>query len=68
GISTIIPVMIAYIAIKAHFILPFHKLAILDGVGEDNGMYTEKESIKFGDRLRSCCSLLLSAFLYPGGK
>ncbi|MFQ9936637.1 MAG: hypothetical protein ACLRXQ_12350 [Phascolarctobacterium faecium] len=29
GISTIIPVMIAYIAINAHFILPFHNLAIL---------------------------------------
>ena len=48
GISTIIPVMIAYIAINAHFILPFHNLAILVGVGEDNGMYTEKETIKFG--------------------
>ena len=35
GISTIIPVMIAYIAINAHFILPFHNLAILVGVGED---------------------------------
>ena len=48
GISTIITVMIAYIAINAHFILPFHNLAILVGVGEDNGMYTEKETIKFG--------------------
>ena len=48
GISTIIPVMIAYIAINAHCILPFHNLAILVGVGEDNGMYTEKETIKFG--------------------
>ena len=48
GISTIIPVMIAYIAINAHFKLPFHNLAILVGVGEDNGMYTEKETIKFG--------------------
>ena len=48
GISTIIPVMIAYIAINAHSILPVHNLAILVGVGEDNGMYTEKETIKFG--------------------
>ena len=48
GISTIIPVMIAYIAINTHFILPFHNLAILVGIGEDNGMYTEKETIKFG--------------------
>lgn len=68
GISTIIPVMIAYIAINAHFILPFHNLAILVGVGEDNGMYTEKKRSNSVYRLRSCCSLLLSALLYPGGK
>lgn len=48
GISTIIPVMIAYTAINAHFILPFHNLAILVGLGEENGLYTEKETVKFG--------------------
>ena len=31
-----------------NILLPFHNLAILVGVGEDNGMYTEKETIKFG--------------------
>lgn len=48
GINPVIPVMIAYTAINTHFILPFHNLAILVGMGEDNGMYTEKETIKFG--------------------
>lgn len=48
GINPIIPVMLAYTAINAHFILPFHNLAILVGVGEENGMYTEKETVKFG--------------------
>ncbi|WP_019554968.1 SLC13 family permease [Propionispira raffinosivorans] len=48
GLSTIIPVMIAYTAINAHFILPFHNLAMLVGTGEENGMYSEKETIKFG--------------------
>jgi di/tricarboxylate transporter len=48
GISTIIPVMIAYTAINAHFILPFHNLAMLVGTGEENGMYSEKECIRFG--------------------
>lgn len=48
GISTIIPVMAAYIAINTHFILPFHNLAILVGLGEENGLYTERETIKFG--------------------
>ena len=69
GISTIIPVMIAYIAINAHFILPFHNLAILVGVGEDNGMYTEKRNDQIRctvyDRAvhyycRRCCTLVES--------
>jgi di/tricarboxylate transporter len=46
--SSIIPVMLAYSAVNLHFILPFHNLAILVGVGEDNGLYTEKETVKFG--------------------
>lgn len=48
GMTTVIPVMIAYTAINCHFILPFHNLAILVGMGEENGMYTEKETIRFG--------------------
>ena len=48
GISSIIPVMIAYTAINAHFVLPFHNLAMLVGMGEENGMYSEKECIRFG--------------------
>ncbi|MBM6985456.1 MAG: anion permease [Acidaminococcaceae bacterium] len=48
GISPIIPVFIAYTAINCHFILPFHNLAILVGEGEENGMYSEKECIRFG--------------------
>jgi di/tricarboxylate transporter len=47
-INSIIPVMVAYSAINLHFILPFHNLAILVGVGEENGLYTEKETVKFG--------------------
>ena len=48
GMTTIMPVMIAYTAINCHFILPFHNLAILVGMGEENGMYSEKECIRFG--------------------
>ena len=48
GLSSIIPVMIAYTAINAHFILPFHNLAMLVGTGEENGMYSEKETVRFG--------------------
>lgn len=48
GVNSIIPVMATYIAVNCHFVLPFHNLAILVGMGEENGMYSEKETIKFG--------------------
>lgn len=48
GISPVIPVMVAYTAINTHFVLPFHNLAILVGTGPENGLYTEKETVRFG--------------------
>lgn len=68
GISTIIPVMIAYIAINTHFILPFHNLAILVGIGEDNGMYTEKETIKFGVPFTFVLFIIIVAIAIPWWK
>lgn len=48
GISPVIPTMIAYSAVNTHFILPFHNLAILVGTGPENGLYSEKETVRFG--------------------
>ncbi len=48
GVSPVIASMVTFAAVNCHFILPFHNLAILVGVGENNGLYTEKETIKFG--------------------
>lgn len=37
-----------YLAIASHYILPFHHLNMLVGQGEENGMYSSKETIKLG--------------------
>lgn len=39
---------IIYLVIGGHYILPFHHLNILVGQGEENGMYTQRETIRIG--------------------
>lgn len=48
GIDPMIPTLLVYTAIAIHYILPFQHLNILVGLGEDNGMYTQKEVIRLG--------------------
>ena len=48
GVSPIVVAMVVYISIAAHYILPFHHLNMLVGQGEENGMYTQKETIRLG--------------------
>ena len=48
GMNPIIPVFLVYTAIGIHYILPFQHLNILVGLGEENGMYTQKEAIRLG--------------------
>lgn len=47
-INPIAPTLIVYMAIAAHYILPFQHLNILVGAAEDTGGYTQKETIKLG--------------------
>ena len=48
GIPPLATALIVYIAIASHYILPFHHLNMLVGQGEENGMYTQKETIRLG--------------------
>lgn len=48
GLPPFFVVFTVYIAIATHYLLPFHHLNILVGQGEENGMYTAKETLKFG--------------------
>lgn len=48
GINPLVPALMVYTAIAMHWILPFHHMNILVGLGDDGGMYTDKEVMKLG--------------------
>lgn len=48
GIPSLVVIGLVYLAVAGHYILPFHHLNMLVGQGEENGMYTQKETIKMG--------------------
>lgn len=48
GVSPFLPALIVYTSASLHYILPFHHLSILVGVGEENGGFTDKHTIKIG--------------------
>lgn len=48
GITPLVPALLAYSAVASHYVLPFQHLNMLVGMGEDNGMYTQKETIRLG--------------------
>jgi di/tricarboxylate transporter len=48
GINPLAPTLLIYMAIAAHYILPFQHLNMLVGSGDENGMYSQKETIRLG--------------------
>lgn len=48
GINPLIPTFLVYTAIAIHYILPFQHLNMLVGLGDENGMYTQKETVRLG--------------------
>lgn len=48
GIGQMAVIGIVYLVVAGHYILPFHHLNMLVGEGEENGMYTQKETIRMG--------------------
>ena len=48
GINPLVPTFLVYTAIAIHYILPFQHLNMLVGLGDENGMYTQKETIRLG--------------------
>ena len=48
GIPPLFVAFTVYLAIASHYVLPFHHLNLLVGQGEENGMYTAKETIRLG--------------------
>lgn len=48
GISPMASTLLVYTAVAIHFVLPFHHMNILVGLGEKQGGYNDKEVIRLG--------------------
>jgi anion transporter len=48
GMNPLVPALIVYTAISIHFVLPFHHMNVLVGLGEKQGMYGDREVIRLG--------------------
>ncbi len=48
GINPFVIAAIIYLVVYTHYVMPFHHLNILVGQGEENGLYTQKETMKMG--------------------
>lgn len=48
GINPLVPALMVYTAIAMHWLLPFHHMNILVGLGEEGGLYTDKEVLRLG--------------------
>lgn len=51
GISPMVVIGVSYLCVGGHYLLPFHHLNMLVGQGAENGMYTQKETIKMSGPL-----------------
>ena len=46
GLSPLAVIGVVYLSVAGHYCLPFHHLNMLVGQGEENGMYTQRETLK----------------------
>ena len=48
GLPPLVPALLVYTAISIHFVLPFHHMNVLVGLGEKQGMYGDREVMRLG--------------------
>ena len=47
SINPLVPTLWVFTAIVLHYVFPFQNMSILVGMGEENGLYSQKETIRF---------------------
>ena len=65
GIDPVVTVFLVYTSIGIHYILPFQHLNMLVGLGNDNGMYTQKEVMRLGIPMTAVVYLICVCVLIP---
>jgi di/tricarboxylate transporter len=48
GIDPVVPALMVYTAIAMHWVLPFHHMNVLVGLGQDGGGYSDSEVVRLG--------------------
>lgn len=48
GLPALAVIGLVYLCVAGHYLLPFHHLNILVGQGEENGMYSQRETLRLG--------------------
>ena len=65
GLNPLVTSLIVYTAIASHYLLPFHHLNMLVGLGEENGMYTQRETLRLGIPLTAVVFLVVLCVELP---
>ena len=68
GMNPLVPSLLVYSAIFIHYILPFHHMNILVGLGEKQGLYGDKDVIRMGVPLTVIAFILPLAIIIPWWK
>lgn len=68
GMNPLIPSLLVYSAIFIHYILPFHHMNILVGLGEKQGLYGDKDVIRLGVPLTAIVFVLPLLVIIPWWK
>ena len=65
GLNPLVPTLIVYMAIAAHYILPFQHLNMLVGASPDTGGFTQRETIRMGLPLTAVMFLITMGVMVP---
>ncbi len=65
GINPLVPALITYTAVACHWLLPFHHMNVLVGLGEGNGGYTQREVLRLGLPMTAVVFLVVLAVEVP---
>ncbi len=48
GMDPLVPSLLVYTTLAMHYVLPFHHMNMLVGLGDDQGLYNDKEVMRLG--------------------
>lgn len=68
GISPLFIALMVYVVLAIHYVLPFHHMNMLVGIGKDQGGYTDKDVIRMGVPLTVVTFIITVGVMVPWWK